>query len=52
MSYSIAGVSTEVGNTILKWLYTDKVDIKNDEAFIVDLVKSANKYRLAPLKER
>jgi len=45
-------VNNEVGNTIVKWLYTDKADIKHDEKFIIELVKAANTYRLNPLKER
>ena len=45
-------VTNEVGSTIIKWLYTDKADIKNDEKFIIELVKAANKYRLNPLKAR
>ena len=45
-------MNNEVGNTIVKWLYTDKADIKHDEKFIIELVKTANKYRLNPLKER
>ena len=45
-------MNNEVGNTIVKWLYTDKADIKHDEKFIIELVKAANTYRLNPLKER
>ena len=43
MFYQFADVSNEVGNTMIKWLYTDKADIKNDEGFIIKLVRAANK---------
>ena len=46
------GVSNEVGSAIIKWLYTDRADIKNDEKFIIELVKAANRYRLDALKNR
>ena len=45
-------VSIEVGNTLLKWVYTDKADIRNEEAFIMDLVRAANRYHLKPLRNR
>lgn len=37
---------------LMKWVYTDQAEIPNDEAFLIDLVKSAKKFRLKELKER
>ena len=45
-------VSVDVGNTLMKWVYTDRADIKNEEAFIMDLVKAANTYKLKALRGR
>ena len=36
----------------MKWVYTDKAEIPHDEAFLIELVKAAKKYRLKELKER
>lgn len=45
-------VSVEVGNTLIKWVYTDKADIRNDESFIMELVRAANRYKLRALRGR
>jgi hypothetical protein len=44
--------SIEVGTALLKWVYTDKADIRNDESFIMDLVRVANRYQLNGLRNR
>lgn len=36
----------------MKWVYTDQAEIPHDEAFLIELVKAAKKYRLKELKER
>ena len=45
-------VSSSVGLTLMKWVYTDKAEIPHDEGFLIELVKAAKKYRLKELKER
>lgn len=45
-------VSASVGLTLMKWVYTDQAEIPNDESFLIELVKTAKKYRLKELKER
>ena len=37
---------------LMKWVYTDQAEIPNDEAFLIELVKAAKKFRLKELKER
>lgn len=44
--------SVDVGNALLKWVYTDKADIPTDESFIMDLVRVANQYQLRGLRNR
>ena len=41
-----------MGLTLMKWVYTDQAEIPHDEAFLIELVKAAKKYRLKELKER
>lgn len=48
----LADISSAVGLTLMKWVYTDKAEIPHDEAFLIELVKAATKYRLKELKER
>lgn len=36
----------------MKWVYTDQAEIPHNEAFLIELVKAAKKYRLKELKER
>ena len=36
----------------MKWVYTDKAEISNEENFLVDLVKAANRYKLSELRAR
>ena len=49
---SLSDVSAAVGLTLMKWVYTDRAEIPNDETFLIELVKTAQKYRLKELKER
>uniref|UniRef100_A0A7M5XIS4 BTB domain-containing protein n=1 Tax=Clytia hemisphaerica TaxID=252671 RepID=A0A7M5XIS4_9CNID len=44
--------SVEVGTALMKWVYTDKADIRTDESFIMDLVRVANRYSLGGLRNR
>ncbi|XP_047142037.1 rabankyrin-5 isoform X3 [Hydra vulgaris] len=46
------GVSCEVGNMLIKWVYTDHADVRNDESVIIELVKAANRYKLKALRTR
>lgn len=48
----LTDVSAAVGLTLMKWVYTDRAEIPNDETFLIELVKTAQKYRLKELKER
>ena len=50
--FVLLDVSSSVGLTLMKWVYTDKAEIPHDEGFLIELVKAAKKYRLKELKER
>lgn len=39
----------EVGMSILKWVYTDQVDFSRGDSFVLDLMRTANMYRLEDL---
>lgn len=51
-SVFLLDISSSVGLTLMKWVYTDQAEIPHDEAFLIELVKAAKKYRLKELKER
>ena len=44
----------EVGNALLKWVYTDQCDIlqNSNDGFLLDLMRAAGKYKLSPLVAR
>jgi hypothetical protein len=39
----------EVGTAMLKWVYTDHVDFSHGDSFTLDLMRTANIYRLEDL---
>jgi len=39
----------EVGMSMLKWVYTDQVDFSRGDNFVLDLMRTANVYRLEDL---
>ena len=43
----------EVGHAMLKWVYTDQIDVtRNEDAFHLGLLKAARKFQLTPLSDR
>lgn len=42
----------EVGMSMLKWVYTDQVDFSRGDNFVLDLMRTANVYRLEDLVAR
>ena len=41
-----------VGYALLQWVYTDRIDATADDEFILDLLRAASKFHLAPLSDR
>lgn len=51
--FIIENVSLDVGQAMLRWVYTDQCDFQNaDDTFLLSLLKAAGKYSLAPLMGR
>ncbi|XP_074641653.1 rabankyrin-5-like [Tubulanus polymorphus] len=47
------GIPFDIGQSMLKWVYTDKVDLKaKDDKFILGLMKAASQFHLEPLRDR
>uniref|UniRef100_A0A8C4XB39 Ankyrin repeat and FYVE domain containing 1 n=1 Tax=Erpetoichthys calabaricus TaxID=27687 RepID=A0A8C4XB39_ERPCA len=42
----------EVAMAMLRWVYTDKLELKEDDVFLTDLMKLANCFQLQLLRER
>ncbi|MBN3293935.1 ANFY1 protein, partial [Polypterus senegalus] len=42
----------EVAMAMLRWVYTDKLELKEDDVFLTDLMKLANRFQLQLLRER
>ena len=47
-------MSLEVGQAMLRWVYTDQCDMihSSDDTFVLSLLAVAKKYRLDPLANR
>lgn len=37
---------------MLHWAYTDELELSGDDAFLIDLMKLANRFQLQLLRER
>lgn len=37
---------------MLRWAYTDELELTEDDAFLIDLMKLANRFQLQVLRER
>lgn len=37
---------------MLRWAYTDELELSGDDAFLIDLMKLANRFQLHLLRER
>lgn len=37
---------------MLRWVYTDELELTEDDAFLIDLMKLANRFQLQVLRER
>lgn len=37
---------------MLRWAYTDELELSEDDAFLIDLMKLANRFQLQLLRER
>ncbi|XP_057676703.1 rabankyrin-5 [Corythoichthys intestinalis] len=42
----------EVAMAMLRWAYTDDLELSEDDAFLIDLMKLANRFQLQLLRER
>uniref|UniRef100_A0A3B4Y6H0 Ankyrin repeat and FYVE domain containing 1 n=1 Tax=Seriola lalandi dorsalis TaxID=1841481 RepID=A0A3B4Y6H0_SERLL len=42
----------EVAMAMLRWAYTDELELTEDDAFLIDLMKLANRFQLQLLRER
>ena len=42
----------EVATAMLRWAYTDQLELNEDDIFLVDLMKLANRFQLHLLRER
>lgn len=42
----------EVTMAMLRWIYTDELELREDDIFLIELMKLANKFQLQLLRER
>lgn len=47
-----ADCKPEVALAMLRWAYTDNLELSEDDAFLIDLMKLANRFQLLLLRER
>lgn len=42
----------EVAMAMMRWAYTDDLELNEDDTFLIDLMKLANRFQLQQLRER
>ncbi|XP_072163422.1 rabankyrin-5-like [Diadema setosum] len=52
LAIDFTDISQEVGMTLLKWVYTDVIALKQDDSFILELLRAASRFKLSPLQDR
>lgn len=50
--YIYSDIKYEVSYALMKWVYTDSIDIKTDELFLLELLRTATRFKLKVLQER
>ncbi|KAJ8266348.1 hypothetical protein GJAV_G00129370 [Gymnothorax javanicus] len=48
----LSDTNPEVAEAMLRWAYTDKLELCEDDAFLIELMKLANRFQLQQLRER
>ncbi|KAL4660590.1 rabankyrin-5 [Arapaima gigas] len=48
----LSDTKTDVAMAMLRWAYTDELELNEDDAFLIDLMKLANRFQLQFLRER
>ncbi|XP_041096935.1 rabankyrin-5 [Polyodon spathula] len=48
----LSDAKPEVAMAMLRWVYTDNLELKEDDVFLTDLMKLANRFQLHLLRER
>uniref|UniRef100_A0A8C8IT51 Ankyrin repeat and FYVE domain containing 1 n=1 Tax=Oncorhynchus tshawytscha TaxID=74940 RepID=A0A8C8IT51_ONCTS len=48
----LSDAKPEVAMAMLRWAYTDNLELSEDDAFLIDLMKLANRFQLQLLRER
>ncbi|XP_040039032.2 rabankyrin-5 [Gasterosteus aculeatus] len=48
----LSDCKSEVAMAMLRWAYTDELELAEDDAFLIDLMKLANRFQLQLLRER
>ncbi|XP_050409674.1 zinc finger protein OZF [Patella vulgata] len=49
---ALTDVKSEVGYAMIRWIYTDEVEVNNGEDFMIELLQAAIKYKLMLLSNR
>uniref|UniRef100_W5M3V4 Ankyrin repeat and FYVE domain containing 1 n=1 Tax=Lepisosteus oculatus TaxID=7918 RepID=W5M3V4_LEPOC len=52
LDLSAPDAKPEVAMAMLRWAYTDELELKEDDVFLTDLMKLANRFQLQLLRER
>lgn len=48
----LSDAKPEVAMAMLRWAYTDELELSEDDAFLIDLMKLSNRFQLQLLRER
>ncbi|XP_076453246.1 rabankyrin-5-like [Babylonia areolata] len=48
----MSDIKLEVGRALLRWVYTDEINIKAEDTFLLELLRAATRFRLEALRKR
>ena len=50
--FSFVDIQYKVSYALLKWVYTDEINIEADSSFLLELLRAATRFKLEHLRQR
>ena len=50
--FVVSDIKHDVAFSMLRWVYTDEIDIRAEDAFLLELLRAATRFKLEALRRR
>ena len=50
--FNISDIQYKVSYGLLRWVYTDEINIESDSSFLLELLRAATRFKLEHLRQR